>query len=49
MALKIIMCYILTTLIDAYNKIQNDISGKQHFDYFKQLGKEAFDSKQNVV
>ena len=40
---------ILGALIDAYNKIQNDISDKQHFDYFKQLGKEAFDSKQNIV
>ena len=37
---------ILGALIDAYNKIQTDIGGKEHFDYFKELGKQSFN--QNV-
>jgi hypothetical protein len=32
---------ILGALIDAYNKIQSN-EGDHHFEYFKQIGKDAF-------
>jgi hypothetical protein len=37
---------ILGALIDAYNKIQSQ-EGDHHFDYYKSLGKDAFDKSQN--
>ena len=33
---------ILGILIDAYNKIQDVSSGDHHYNFYKQLGNEAF-------
>jgi len=39
---------ILGALIDVYNKIHNTSSGDHHFDFYKQLGTEAFKKNKNV-